>query len=100
MSAPVLILARDGALARVTLNRNRSRLRLLYLGTPPADDDRDGMKNYWQIGADVADKLVSYRPTAPDSVSALLVESNGTALSWYPAGFDATGLRKDLQKVI
>jgi hypothetical protein len=33
-------------------------------------------------------------------VSALLVESNGTALSLYPVGFDPTGLRKDLQKVI
>ncbi|OOG53684.1 hypothetical protein [Rhodanobacter sp. C03] len=88
------------AAARVTLNRNQSRLRLLYLGTPPANDDRDGMKNYWQLGEDVAGKLASYRPTTPDSVSALLVESNGTALSWYPAGFDASGLRKDLQKVI
>lgn len=88
------------AAARVTLNRNQSRLRLLYLGTPPVDDDRDGMKNYWQLGEDVAGKLASYRPGTPDSVSAVLVESNGTALSWYPAGFDVSGLRKDLQKVI
>jgi cytochrome oxidase Cu insertion factor (SCO1/SenC/PrrC family) len=88
------------AAARITLNRNMSRLRLLYLGTPPANDDRDGMLNYWQLGTDVEDKLAIYRPTAPDSVSALLVESNGTALSLYPAGFDPSGLRKDLQRVI
>jgi hypothetical protein len=88
------------AAARVTLNRNQSRLRLLYLGTPPADDDRDGMKNYWQLGTDVDGKLATYRPTTPDSVSAVLVESDGTALSLYPAGFDPSGLRKDLQKVI
>lgn len=88
------------AAARVTLNRNQSRLRLLYLGTPPVDEAHDGMRNYWQLGQDVHDKLAAYRPTAPDSVSAVLVESNGTALSLYPAGFDPSGLRRDLQKVI
>jgi hypothetical protein len=88
------------AAARVTLNRNQSRLRLLYLGTPPADDARDGMRNYWLLGTDVDGKLASFRPTMPDSVSAVLVESNGTALLQYPAGFDPSGLRKDLQKVI
>jgi cytochrome oxidase Cu insertion factor (SCO1/SenC/PrrC family) len=88
------------AAARITLNSNMSRLRLLYLGTPPANDDRDGMKNYWQLGTDVDGRLAMYRPNTPDSVSALLVESDGTALSRYPAGFDPSGLRKDLQKVI
>ncbi|KZC38411.1 MULTISPECIES: hypothetical protein [Rhodanobacter] len=88
------------AAARVTLNRNQSRLRLLYLGTPPVDDARDGMRNYWQLGTDIDGKLAGFRPDAPDSVSALLVESNGTALSLYRAGFDPSGLRKDLQKVI
>ena len=88
------------AKARVMLNRNQDRLRLLYLGTPPVDEAHDGMRNYWQLGQDVHDKLAAYRPTVPDSVSAVLVESNGTALSLYPAGFDPSGLRRDLQKVI
>ena len=88
------------AAARITLNRNAPRLRLLYVGEPPADADRDGMKNYWRMGSDADGKLAAWRPAAPDSVSALLVESNGTALAYYPAGFDPTGLRKDLQKVI
>lgn len=88
------------AAARVTLNRNQSRLRLLYVGKPPANDVADGMTRYWALGHDVDNALAAWRPTAPDSVSALLVESNGTALSRYPAGFDPTGLRKDLQKVI
>jgi hypothetical protein len=87
------------AAARVTLNRNQSRLRLLYLGAS-VHEDNSGMKNYWLLGHDIDGKLASYRPAAPDSVSALLVESNGTALSFYPAGFDPSGLRKDLQKVI
>lgn len=88
------------AAARITLNNNASRLRLLYVGQPPTDAATDGMENYWQMGTDVNGKLASYQPATPDSVSALLVESDGTALTLYPAGFDPSGLRKDLQKVI
>jgi hypothetical protein len=88
------------AAARITLNSNMTRLRLLYLGQPPADAATNGMQNYWALGTDVAGSLAAYRPTGPDSVSALLVESDGTALTLYPDGFDPSGLRKDLQKVI
>ncbi|HZX70656.1 MAG TPA: hypothetical protein VFE77_07550 [Rhodanobacter sp.] len=89
------------AKARVMLNHNQSRLRLLYLGTPPGDASaRQAMTAYWSIGTDVDGKLASFRPEGSDSVSALLVESNGTALSFYPAGFDAAGLLRDMRKVI
>jgi hypothetical protein len=88
------------AAARITLSGNMTRLRLLYLGQPPADAASNGMQNYWALGTDVGGKLASYRPSGPDSVSALLVESDGTALTLYPDGFDPSGLRKDLQKVI
>ncbi len=89
------------AKARVMLNHRQGRLRLLFLGTPPANAaDRAAMLNFWQVGTDVDGTLASYRPTAPDSVSALLVESNGTALSSYPVGFDTSGVLRDLKKVI
>lgn len=88
------------AKARVMLNRNQSRLRLLYLGEPPEQGGRTAMQQYWQLGTDVDNRFAAWRPTAPDSVSALLVESNGTALSLYPDGFDPSGLLQDLQKVI
>lgn len=89
------------AKARVMLNKNESRLRLLYVGAPPADATAlAAMKNYWRLGTDVDHKLDAYRPAAPDSVSALLVESNGTVLSRYPAGFDVSGLLQDMRKVI
>ncbi|HET6804356.1 MAG TPA: hypothetical protein VFH59_02795 [Frateuria sp.] len=89
------------AKAWVMLNRNQKRLRLLYVGTPPADPGRlDAMKSFWILGRDGGDKLAAFRPQAPDSVSALLVESNGTALAYYPAGFDGTGLLRDMHKVI
>ncbi|MEW5304458.1 MAG: hypothetical protein WDW36_007068 [Sanguina aurantia] len=68
------------AKARVMLNRNQSRLRLLYLGTPPSGAGLAAMENYWQVGTDVDGRLAAYRPTAPDSVAAVVVESNGTAL--------------------
>jgi len=88
------------AAARITLNRNAPRLRLLYVGRPPADAVASGMTGYWKLGQDPMAVLAPFTPTTPDSVAALLVESDGTALLFYPAGFDATGLRKDLQKVI
>jgi hypothetical protein len=88
------------AAARITLNRNAPRLRLLYVGTPPGNAASSGMDNYWQLGEDRQGRLAAFRPATPDSVAALLVESDGTALSLYPAGFDPSGLRKDLQKVI
>lgn len=91
----------DMAKAWVTLNRNQKRLRLLFVGEPPADAGRlAAMQAYWTLGRDTAGKLAAFRPQAPDSVSALLVESNGTALAYYPAGFDGTGLLRDMHKVI
>jgi hypothetical protein len=89
------------AKAWVTLNRNQKRLRLLYVGAPPADPARQSaMKNFWTLGRDADGKLDAFRPQSADSVSALLVESNGTALAYYPAGFDGTGLMRDMHKVI
>ncbi|MDF4003755.1 hypothetical protein P3W33_10180 [Luteibacter sp. PPL552] len=84
--------------ARIVLNRNAERLRLLYLGEPPRD--AAGVMDDYARGDDTTGAFASFRATEPDSVAAVLVESNGTALAWYPAGFDPNGLRKDLQKVI
>jgi hypothetical protein len=96
------------AKARVMLNRNQPRLRLLLVGPLPAGHAASGNRlslgpnpdASYLVGHDVDGKLAAYAPTAADSVSALLVESNGTALSLYPSGFDAAGLAQDLQKVI
>jgi hypothetical protein len=89
------------AKARVMLNNNQSRLRLLYVGAPPADASAAAaMRNYWRLGSDVDHRLDAFRPREPDSVAALLVESDGTVLSRYPAGFDASGLLQDMRKVI
>lgn len=89
------------AKARVMLNNAQDRLRLLYVGAPPADADAlAAMRNYWTLGRDPQHALDAWRPTAPDSVAALLVESDGTVLARYPAGFDVSGLFQDMRKVI
>jgi hypothetical protein len=86
--------------ARITLNQNADRLRLLYLGPAPTAANADAVMPAWQVGNDVDNKLAEFRPTEPDTVAAVFVESNTTALAHYPAGFDPSGLRKDLQKVV
>lgn len=86
--------------ARIVLNRNADRLRLLYVGKPPQGEVADNVMRDWMVGTDVNGKLDGFRPMGHDTVSAVLVESNGTALSLYRAGFDPRGLSKDLQRVI
>ncbi|MEO8746864.1 MAG: hypothetical protein ABI379_04290 [Rhodanobacter sp.] len=86
--------------ARVMLNQNQSRLRLLYVGQPPAAAEAHGMRNYWTIGTDLHGSLADFSPSQPDTVNAILVESNGTALSLYPAGTDAASVLRDMGKVI
>ena len=86
--------------ARIVLNSNADRLRLLYVGEPPKDTGAAELMKSWQMGHDVDGKLAAFRPHGPDSVAAILVESNGTALARYRAGFDPNGLRVDLQKVV
>lgn len=88
------------AKARAMLNHNQSRLRLLYVGQPPAAAAAPGMRDFWQVGTDVDGRLAVYRPSAADSVSAVLVESNGTALALYPPDMDASSLLRDMRKVI
>jgi hypothetical protein len=86
--------------ARIVLNANADRLRLLYLGATPTAVGADAVMADYKLGDDPANAFGEFRPTEPDSVAAVLVESNATALAFYPAGFDPSGLRKDLQKVI
>lgn len=84
--------------ARVTLNRLMHRVRLVYVGerAPVAD----ALAVEWKVGTDTAQRFAEFRPTTPDSLAAILVQSNGTALSLYPDGFDPSGLRKDMKKVV
>lgn len=86
--------------ARITLNDKQDRLRLLYLGEVPAGRAGEVLMQSWQHGRDEHAALKAFGPTQPGKVSAILVESNGTALVKYPVGFSPDGLKKDLHKVI
>ncbi len=84
--------------ARITMNQNMQRVRLMYLGerTPGAA----ALAPEWQVARDDGKQLSEFRPTGADSLAAILVQSNGTALSLYRDGFNPTGLRKDMKKVV
>ena len=85
--------------AKISLNQNATRLRLIYLGTPPTGERMKELMLPWQQGSDVNQGFASWKPDADDGVSAVLVNLDGVAVTFYPNGFDATGLRKDLAKV-
>lgn len=85
--------------ARVSLNQNAKRVRLLYLGAPPVGAGADELMRYWQQGSDVDGGFAEWVPASADGVAVVLVKPDGTALTSYADGFNASGLRKDLAKV-
>ncbi len=85
--------------ARVSLNQKSSRVRLLYVGTLPQGDAATTVMQAWQAGIDPAQRLAEWAPDVEDGVNALLVKPDGTALTVYRDGFNASGLRKDMAKV-
>ncbi|HET7268423.1 MAG TPA: hypothetical protein VFJ15_09960 [Oleiagrimonas sp.] len=86
--------------ARITLNDKQNRVRLLHIGPAPTGQAGKVLDESWQHGRDVAGALAAFRPARSGAVAAVLVESNGTALVKYPAGFNADGVKDDLHKVI
>lgn len=88
------------ARARITLNQNADKLRLVYLDTPPDDAQAQALIKPWRVAQTVAHDLDDLRPARRDAMAAVLVMPDGVALTHYPDGFDANGLKKDLQKVI
>lgn len=85
--------------ARISLNQNADRVRLIYLGAPPAGAHAEEIMPAWQVGTDVEHGFANWIPAVDDGVSAVLIKPDGTALTYYGNGFDASGLRKDLYKV-
>jgi hypothetical protein len=85
--------------ARIALNQKAARVRLMYVGTPPTGEAGATVMQAWQVGTDVAGRLSEWAPDTDDGVAAVLVKPDGTALTVYRNGFDASGLRKDLAKV-
>ncbi|MDQ2972371.1 MAG: hypothetical protein M3R20_05245 [Pseudomonadota bacterium] len=85
---------------RITLNQSADKLRLVYLGTPSNDAQARSIMQPWRVAQTVAHDLDDLRPARRDALAAVLVMPDGVALTLYPDGFDANGLKKDLHKVI
>ncbi len=85
--------------ARITLNQKSARVRLIYIGAPPQGPRTSELMAPWQVGDDVNNGFAEWRPDVDDGVAAVLVKPDGVAVTFYPDGFDANGLRKDLAKV-
>ena len=80
--------------ARISLNQNAKRVRLLYLGAPPVGESASQLLQFPQG--------VSRWRFAEGSHARMALLSCGQrriALTSYADGFNASGLRKDLAKV-
>lgn len=87
--------------AKISLGTSASHLRLLYLGAPPpAAAVARGVSAAWMLAAAPAHAFAAQRPSAPDTLSAVLVTPDGKAFLHYAANFDVRGLQRDLTKVV
>lgn len=93
--------------AQISLGEHAGKLRLLYLGpeptefaAAPAGPATRAFTAAWTLATTPSGELDAFRATMPDSVSAVLVTPTGQALTRYAAGFDPSGLRTDLARVV
>lgn len=86
--------------AQISLDKSAAKLRLLYLGAPPAGADAAGFDQVWTLAHASSPEFAGLRPIAADSVAAVLVTPTGMALTYYAAGFNPEGLRQDLKKAV
>jgi hypothetical protein len=84
--------------ARLTLNQNAFRVRVVVIGdlAPDALADLKPVRH----ARDDAATLASLRPTAPDSVAVAFADPHGFLVLRYAVGYDGNKLRRDLERVI
>ena len=85
--------------ARLTLNQNAYRVRVVVLGADTSSSAIEAMKPV-EHARDADEKLAKYRPAANDDVSAVFVDPHGFLILSYPAGYDGNLLKKDLARLI
>ncbi|MGA9421217.1 MAG: hypothetical protein WBW61_02580 [Rhodanobacteraceae bacterium] len=84
---------------RLTLNQNASRLRVVVVDADLPGKALDALRPLLRV-RDPDRTLTRFRARAADSVAAVLVDPNGFAILTYAAGYDGTGMRKDLARVV
>jgi hypothetical protein len=81
--------------ARLTLNQNAYRVRVVVLDANVPDSAIESMKPV-ERARDADEKLSKYRPAASDDISAVRVDPHGFLILSYPSGYDGNLLKKDL----
>ncbi len=84
---------------RLTLGRNATRLRVVYLG-PALPQDFIVARAPLQAGSDAAGAFSAERAHGNDALALALVDPNGWLMLRYPDGYSAQGLRNDIQQII
>lgn len=85
--------------ARLTLNQNAYRVRVVVLGADTSASAIEAMKPV-EHARDADEKLANYRPATSDDLAAVLVDPHGFLILSYPAGYDGNLLKKDLARLI
>jgi len=85
--------------ARLTLNQNSDRVRLVYSGPALPAAALEQLRPITLIN-DTDQAFAAWRPSSPDTLAAALVDPSGFLMLRYTAGFDANGLKKDLTRLI
>lgn len=85
--------------ARLTLNQNTFRVRIVVLDDAIAAADLAGLAPV-QTARDVDAKLASLRPAAADQIAVAFADPHGFLVLRYAVGYDGNKLRKDLERVI
>ncbi|TCO41233.1 hypothetical protein [Dokdonella fugitiva] len=84
--------------ARLTLNQNAYRVRVVVVGDLPADA-LAALKPVYTV-RDLDERLAALRPAHADEVAVAFADPHGFLVLSYPVGFDANKLRKDLARVV
>lgn len=85
--------------ARLTLNQNADRLRVLVVdGTLTAE--RLAPFEVLQLARDSEGRLGFLRAGQADQVSVALVDPNGFLILRYAEGYDGNGLRRDMTRLV
>lgn len=85
--------------ARLTLNQNARRVRLVVLDASLPDSVLAPLKPLARA-RDADEKVASYRPAKADDVSLVLIDPHGFLILSYPVGYDANLMRKDLARLV
>lgn len=84
--------------ARLTLNQNTFRVRIVVLGDVPADALASLAPV--RVARDADGALAAMHPQGDDDVTVAFADPHGFLVLSYPVGYDANKLRKDLERAI